>query len=127
MAYADLLEVRLHPTDPKRRVLRIIDAKSSDKAAHRFQIAVYSIYLKDILIREKISDLEVHTQGGIWVKDESEIRWFDVRHFETLVSNFFRKSLQQQLAVRLLDADWYLAPRCEGYPLPLPTRILLFT
>ncbi|MEA3510779.1 MAG: AAA domain-containing protein, partial [Actinomycetota bacterium] len=109
--YPDLLTITQGDSGPE---IAVIDVKASDwmKMAHRIQVALYSLILRDV-IEDAGLDLTVSEHGGVWLFEQSEPEWFDLVHIVPPLETFLEDDVTKILEAPAEDAFWHLYFRCE--------------
>ncbi len=98
-----------------RPSLKVIDLKASTtlKASHRIQATLYTLMLREVLEAEGINlplDLD---SAGIWLFDQKEAEWFDLRPSIAMVERFLQDHLPRILTLPIEELFWHLFFRCE--------------
>jgi DNA replication ATP-dependent helicase Dna2 len=106
----------IHLTKQDGRLsLKVIDLKASSKlkASHRIQATLYTLMLREVLNAERIIlplDLD---SAGIWLFDQKEPEWFDLRPSIAMVERFLQDHLPKILTSPIGELSWHLFFRCE--------------
>ncbi|KAG0331072.1 Tripartite DNA replication factor, partial [Podila humilis] len=106
----------------RRNKLFIIDAKSSlqVKISHQFQVAMYAIFLDHLIsLHNQRSDVEIDTQGGVWIPSDPEPKTFSLSFMQPVVERFIKDQLPAILSKPLSEAEWHIdgvCNQCEFLP-----------
>eukprot|EP01132_Coremiostelium_polycephalum_P000785 gene785-976_t len=117
--------LRVLPAPPNgKRVLQILDAKSTSSVtfSQKIQLAFYYLLLNEIIFTEEIGDLEVSKTAGIYLKGNYELQEFDLLETISVLSSFMfgdhklrqRSQLWDILTVPKEQSPWVISQRCEG-------------
>lgn len=98
-----------------RLVIRVIDIKASPglKLAHRIQATLYTLILRYVLADLGLDGFHLDDQAGIWLSQEPEPEWFDVRSMRPPLETFLETELQPLLEKPAHEAAWHVYYRCE--------------
>jgi hypothetical protein len=109
--FPDLLTVINGADGPE---MAVIDVKASDmmKFAHRIQVGLYALILRDVIEEARI-DLTVSPKGGVWLFEQPEPEWFDLVYIVPPLETFLTDDVTKILEAPAEDAFWHLYFRCE--------------
>lgn len=109
----DLVEADATPNG--ETVLRVIDIKASPgvKLSHRIQATVYSLVLECLLEEWGVTDRTVGSDAGIWLAQQPEPEYFDLRSLKPPIEQFLAHELQPLLERSPDEAPWHVYFRCE--------------
>lgn len=95
--------------------LRVIDVKASPglKLSHRIQATVYTLILDHLLAEWELEDRAVAGEGGVWLAQQPEPEYFEIRSMRPPLEKFLREELQPLMERPAEEARWHLYFRCE--------------
>lgn len=98
-----------------RLALQVIDLKASAaaKMSHRIQAALYAIMLREVDQAEQLPLPANTEEGGIWLAEQPEPEWCDLRPSLAILERFLTEELPDILTRPVAELNWHLFYRCE--------------